>query len=125
MKKLYVHLPGTDKQLSVENEGSSNSLSIDRELSLNCSGYLYAWCFGSNQEVLASPVYIEVPGGRTPDFIQAAKSECAAKLLEDLEDRLSWVNIRARFESDQQRDRLAGIFLAAKDELARRAGSRN
>jgi hypothetical protein len=102
-------------------EESPDGLAIDRELPVDCSGNISASCIGQKQHVVTSPVYVEVPGGRTPDHVQASRAAIRRSLLEDLEEKLSWISTRAWFENAQQRERLAGIFLAAKQELARRA----
>jgi hypothetical protein len=87
------------------------------------SGYVDAYCVGSGQDAVTSAVYIEVVGSRIPDYMRAMSSDCAQKVLSLLEDKLAWIKNRACFEDDHQRDRLAGIFLAAKEELARRVGA--
>jgi hypothetical protein len=119
MQRLTVSLPGRER-LSIDIEESSEGLVIDRELAVDCSGSIFASCIGHKQHAETSPVYVEVTGGRTPDHAQASRAADIRKLLEYLEENLSWINTRALFENEQQRERLVGIFLAAKEELARR-----
>jgi hypothetical protein len=120
MQRLGVYLPGRER-LSIDMDESQERLAIDRELPMDCSGTISASCIGQTQHVATSPIYVEVAGGRTPDHVCASRTADAKDLLKDLEEKVSWINTRACFENDHQRERLIGIFLAAKEELARRA----
>jgi hypothetical protein len=67
-----------------------------------------------------SPIYVQVPGRRPPPDLEAGK-----KLLRHFDDMLEWVRTQARVENEDQRQRLAGIFERAKEEVTKRLGQRS
>ncbi|MFL5246052.1 MAG: CehA/McbA family metallohydrolase [Gemmataceae bacterium] len=108
-----------------ESEGTPASACLEADVPVSSSGWIAARCLGShqlfhrpaNQRVFAhtSPVYIRMEG-RSP----AASPEIVAALARHLDGMADWARTQARCETDQQRERLVGIFLAAKKELHKR-----
>jgi hypothetical protein len=115
-----------DGRVAAESTAGGSSCVLEAEIPAASSGWLAARCTGdrqllgrpANQRVFAhtSPVYVEVEGKpMRPDA--ASVSRFAAELGRMLE----WVAREARCD-DRQRQRLAGVFEAARQELQRRAG---
>jgi hypothetical protein len=120
-EKVEVVVNGST--VGVEDVGVSRTAVFEGDLPIPLGGWLTARCLGGYEDVRAdhvgaqtSPVYATV-GGVTPRPDLAV----LAKLTDHLDHMLEWVRSRGRFENDAQRDRLAGIFLSAKEELERRA----
>ncbi len=68
----------------------------------------------ANQRIFAhtSPCYVDCPGqppAINPDAVQ--------RLVKELDDMLRWVEEKARCDTPAQRDRLAGVFRAARTAL--------
>jgi hypothetical protein len=96
---------------------------VETDVPIAVGGWLAARCIGPYDHHRAdhvgaqtSPIYVTVRG-------EAPRPNAASvrRLVDHLDHVLEWVRSKGRFENDQQRDRLAGIFRAAKEELARRA----
>lgn len=105
--------------------GSPSSAVLETDLPVEASCWLAARCRGehqllhrpANQKVFAhtSPVYVQVEG-------RLFQPEAAAihRFRAALDGMLEWVAHEARCENDAQRQRLAGVFEAARQELLRR-----
>jgi hypothetical protein len=116
IKRLAVSGSGVESHI-VELQDSPQHTVADVELRVESSGWLGAACYGGKRCALTSKIYINVKSCS----LEPLDDRDAASMVQELDKRLSWVQTRARFDNDDQRDRLAGIFLAAKEELARRA----
>jgi len=88
---------------------------LEAELTLPAGGWLTARCRGPEGEAQTSPVYMRVEGQRRP-----ANPTALTCFTEYLEKMLEWVARDGRFESDAQRQRLAGIFRGARTTLVER-----
>jgi hypothetical protein len=107
--------------------GSPSSAVLETDLPVTASGWLAARCQGdhqllsrpANQRVFAhtSPVYVQIDG-KPPQ----ADAVAVAPFLSALDKMLDWVAREARCETAKQREHLAGIFQAARQELLRRQG---
>lgn len=94
--------------------------SIETDVVLSQSGWLAARCSGKQDaslEAHTSPVYVEVAAAPFP-----VDPAAAGRLLASLDASLAWVHDHARCETDEQRQRLAAIFQAARAELLKRQG---
>jgi hypothetical protein len=86
-------------------------------------GWLTAGCFGqqaiadrpANQTVFActSAVYL-----RTPYLQNGDQATAQRRWIAELDASVEWVETRARCETPKQRERLANVFLQAKQKLA-------
>jgi hypothetical protein len=121
LKHLRVLLNG-NSVATARAEGSPSTAVLEMELPVTTSGWIRADCEGARdpfegrvEQAITSPVYVHVRG-RPP----IPRPPTVRRIDNRLSAMLEWVDTKARFENDQQRDRLAGIFLAAKEELARR-----
>jgi len=106
--------------------GSPASAVLETDLPVQASCWLAARCRGehqllhrpANQKVFAhtSPVYVQLEG-------RPFQPEAAAipRFRAALDGMLRWVAEEARCENDAQRQRLADIFEAARQELLRRS----
>jgi hypothetical protein len=99
-------------------EDTPTQKSVDLELPVPRSSWLHVSCFGTHREALTSAVYLQVPGQPLPPDPWTVPS-----FDRQLDSKLEWVWTKARCETERQRERLAGVILAAKEELARRKGS--
>jgi len=103
--------------------GNRQSAVLETEVPTGESAWIAARCWsqerlpGDGQCVYAhtSPVYIEAEGKPL-----RPSAETAAPLLELLDRMLDWAARQAHCESEQQRQHLAGVFQAARQELLRR-----
>jgi hypothetical protein len=98
---------------------SPPSAVLEAEAALPEGGWLLARCVGpyagqaeSWVAAVTSPVYVRVEG-RPP----RPPAATAAALRGHLERMLDWVERKGRFENDQQRQRLAGVFQSALHAL--------
>jgi hypothetical protein len=98
---------------------------VEADVPIPAGGWLAARCIGPYDDfrtdhvgAQSSPIYVTVRG-----VVPRPDAGSRAKLAEHLDHMLEWVRSKGRFENNQQRERLADIFLAAKTELARRAKS--
>ncbi len=95
---------------------------LEADVSLSHSGWLAARAFcprGHNElqrtYAHSSAVYVRVDG--KPPQVDPAE---IAPFIAKLDAMLEWVSHEARCENDAQRQRLADIFQAARQELLRR-----
>jgi hypothetical protein len=97
-----------------EASGSPAAALLEMELPCAEGGWLAARCRGGQTPVLAhtAPIYLQVAGRLRPPNPTAV-----AKLLLRLGEGLAWVEREGRFETDQQRETLVGIFQAAQAML--------
>jgi hypothetical protein len=109
---------------SSECSGSTEA-SIEADVPIPDGGWLAARCIGDYDAHRAdhvgaqtSPIYVTIRGQA-----RHANAVIVAKLTQHLNRMLEWIGSNGRFENDEQRNRLAGIFLAAKEELTKRANS--
>jgi hypothetical protein len=93
-----------------EASGSPSRAFVDADVPITGPGWMAARCGGAQ----ASPIYLRIDG-QAP----AANAVTAAPLMARLNEMLDWVAREARCD-DQQRQRLAGVFEAARQELLRR-----
>jgi hypothetical protein len=108
--------------------GSPTTAVLETDVPLSSSGWLAARCRGepqllhrpANQRVFAhtSPVYVQAEG-RPAAFDLAARNRFVA----ELEGMLAWVAQEARCEQERQREHLAEIIQAARQELLRRGAT--
>jgi hypothetical protein len=122
LKNLCLLLNG-DSAAVARAAGSPSTAVLEMEMPVTTSGWIRAVCEGERDplegrvvQAITSPVYVNILG-RPP----IPKPPTARRIDKRFNAMLEWVHTKGRFENDQHRDRLAGIFLAAKDELARRA----
>jgi hypothetical protein len=111
---------------SAEANGTPAAAILEADVAVPASGWLAARCRGrqqlfsrpANQRVFAhtSPVYVRVQGQPPP-----ADPAAVATLAGRLEQMLEWVEREGRFENDQQRERLAGVFRSAREVLTKHA----
>lgn len=107
---------------SAEPTGSPLSATVEADVALPEGGWLTAQCWGAWDEALegwigaqSSPIYVSVKGRqRQPD------PRTIAAFAGYLHEMLNWVQHKARCD-DRQRQRLAGIFHDARQELLRRS----
>jgi len=119
LKRLCVSGSGIESQL-VDVQDSPHRTIADVVLQVESSGWVSAACYGSKKRsALTSSIYLNVKGHPT----QCIGEKDLAWIDQELDRYLIWVQTKARFENDDQRGRLANIFLAAKVELAKRAHS--
>lgn len=91
--------------------GAITSASIDTEIAISEPGWFYARCSGSGC-AHTSPIYVHVAGqARQPD------GATVAELRQRLEKMLTNVREHGRFENEQQRERMAAVYLAAMEKL--------
>jgi hypothetical protein len=102
--------------------GSPCQAAVEADLPVPGSGWLAARCWGDYDGdkcdwigAQSGPVYVTV--AEKPLRPTAAT---VAPFLAKLDKMLEWVAREARCENDQQRQRLAGVFEAARAELLRR-----
>jgi hypothetical protein len=108
--------------------GTPSSAVLETDVPLSSSGWLAARCRGeqqllqrpANQRVFAhtSPVYVQVAGQPAPVDVAALN-----RFVAELDRMLDWVGRAARSENERQREHLAEIFRAARQELQRRCAS--
>ncbi len=98
--------------------GSPALAELEVDLPGQESGWVAVRCRGQQHGFAHSaPIYLQMEGRpRPPD------SAALAKLVGHLDRALAWVQREGRFENDHQRENLAGIFQAARDELSERQG---
>ena len=104
--------------------GSPYKAALETDIALSSPGWLAARCWGPFRDdwqdwigAQTSPIYVQVAGqGPRPSV------ETVAPLLDKMDKMLDWVARGARCD-DQQRQRLAGIFEAARQELLHRQNS--
>jgi hypothetical protein len=106
--------------------GSLRSAILENEVALPAGGWLAARCRGdeqgfhrpANERVFAhtSPVYVRA-GDRPPPSDPAA----VATLIAQLGQVSDWLRREGRFDNDDQRDHLLGIFAGAREILEKRA----
>jgi hypothetical protein len=102
--------------------GDRLSAVLETEVSASESAWIAARCWGrerlpgDGQCVYAhtSPVHVQVE-----DRPLRPSAETAAPLLAILDRMLDWTTRQARCETEQQRQHLAGVFQAARQELLR------
>jgi hypothetical protein len=105
---------------------AGEALIIETDVNLPAGGWATACCWGlwhwdhwpRWEAAQASPVYVRVTGLRAP-----VNSKAAAGFMDDLDTMLEWVARAGRFETDKQRERLAGIFRSARKVLEGRVSS--
>jgi hypothetical protein len=92
---------------------------IETELELTCSGWLAARCTFTDDvfhkvhtNAHTSPVYLCLDGKAAPVDTLALRRIC-----ESFDHGLRWVEHEARCETPKQRERLANVFLQAKQKL--------
>jgi len=86
---------------------------LEAEVALPVGGWVIARCRGPQGLAQTSPVYVRGEGQRPP-----ADPALLAHFTGYLEEMLQWVAREGRFESDAQRERLAGIFQDARTILS-------
>jgi hypothetical protein len=122
-EKLEVILNGL-VIASAKGTGSPCEAILEGSCAAPEGGWLATRCCGDRHPPLpgharhgahSGPVYLRIDG-------QSFKPEKAAidLLNQSLEESMAVLHKRCRFDTDQQRERLAGIFLAAKEELRKR-----
>jgi hypothetical protein len=105
--------------------GSPTTTVLEADVPLPSSGWLAARCRGehqllhrpANQRVFAhtSPVYVQEEGA--PAAVDAG---AVNRFVAELDRMLDWAAREARCENERQRERLAEVFRAARQELLRR-----
>ncbi len=105
--------------------GNPATAVLEEDLVLPGPGWLAARCWREEGEIgegyyncfaaHTSPVYVEAPGRPVP-----VDPEARARLIERINRIGAWADQTCRFETEAQRQRLAGIFREAQEELARR-----
>jgi hypothetical protein len=105
-----------------EAAGSPSRAAVEAEIAMTDPGWLAARCWGPYVEgredwvgAQTSPVYVRIDS-KSPRPDAAA----VAPFLAKLEKMLEWVEREARCPTDRDRQRLAAVFEAAKQELLRR-----
>ena len=104
-------------------EGSPTAVAVfDAEVRIPAGGWLAARCGSAhqlftqpgNQRVFAhtSPIYLQRAGHPVP-----VDPAALALFIRDLDHLLEWTASRGRFANDRQRERLAGIYRAARQKL--------
>jgi hypothetical protein len=122
LSRLRVLLNGK-AVASARADGSPSTATVELDLPVSKPGWIRAVSEGPREPLegrlimaISSPVYVHVNGqSPRPD------KRTANRFDSRLDSTLEWVRTHGRFESEHQRDRLAGIFLAAREELERRA----
>jgi hypothetical protein len=93
-----------------EASGSPSHASIETDSPITAPGWMTARCGGAQ----SSPIYLRINGqAPTPSAVTIAP------LMAQLDKMIEWVVREARCDA-QQRQRLAGVFEAARQELSRR-----
>jgi hypothetical protein len=100
-----------------EASGTPSHAFIDADASITSPGWMTARCWGSFG-AQSSPVYVGIDGK-----MERPNPAMIAPLMARLDEMLEWAAREARCD-DQQRQRLAGVFEAARQELLRR-GEKN
>jgi hypothetical protein len=95
-----------------EASGSPSHAFIEADVPITAPGWIAVQCEGAQ----SSPIYLRI-NGQAP----APNAVTIAPLMAQLDKMLDWVARKARCE-DHQRQRLAGVFEAARQELLRRLG---
>jgi hypothetical protein len=93
-----------------EASGAPCHASVETDVPITAPGWMTARCRGAQ----ASPIYFRI-AGQAP----APNAVAVAPFMGQLDKMLEWVAREARCD-DQQRQRLAGVFEAARQELLRR-----
>jgi len=93
-----------------EASGAPCHASVKTDVPITAPGWMTARCGGAQ----ASPIYLRI-NGQAP----APNAAAFAPFMAKLDKMLEWVAREARCD-DQQRQRLAGVFEAARQELLRR-----
>jgi hypothetical protein len=121
LNKLHVLLNGESVAVA-RASGSPSVASVELELSTRTSGWIRVLCEGPRDPIegrmvqaFSSPVFVQVHGHPCQP-----KRSTVRQIEERLDAMLEWVHTKGRLGNDKQGDRLAGIFIAAKEELARR-----
>jgi hypothetical protein len=96
-----------------EASGAPSHASLETDVPITIPGWMTARCSGPFN-ALSSPVYIGI-GGKTA----RPNSAAVAPLMAKLDKMLEWVTREARCD-DQQRQRLVGVFEAARQVLSSR-----
>jgi hypothetical protein len=103
--------------------GEPASATLEAEVTLPSGGWLVARCWGDYDDAMeewvaaiTSPVYLTVAGQRP-----RTDPATLVPLFDQLDRMVEWVNREGRFENDQQRQRLAGVFESAREALLRKA----
>ena len=99
-------------------EGDRRSAAIEVEVPVTGSGWLAARCRGGNGSAIrahTSPVYMRMEGRP-----MRPSADTIAPLLAVLDRTLAWVRREARCAADKQREQLAEILEAGRQELLRR-----
>lgn len=103
---------------STVSEGIS-SCNLELEVPMHESGWLWARCQGAFDEdalcdhaAISSAVQLQIEG-KPPRVDPGAVERLQAQLNADLD----WVNHHCRFDSDQQRQRMASVYRTAKQRL--------
>ncbi len=96
-----------------EPSGSPSCASLEADIPITAPGWLMARCWGPFG-AQSSPAYVTV-GGKSAH----PSAAMIAPLMASLDKMLEWVAREARCD-DQQRQRLAGVFEAARQELLHR-----
>jgi hypothetical protein len=101
-----------------EASGTPSHAFIDADASITAPGWMAARCWGPFG-AQSSPVYVGIDRK-----MEHPNPAMIAPLMARLDDMLEWVAREARCD-DQQRQRLAGVFGAARQELLRRGEKKN
>jgi len=97
---------------------SCDGAKCEHELTLPAGGWVAARCWGGGRLLAhTSPVYVRVPG--VPPVVDPT---AIAGLDRHLARAREWVESAGRFTNPKSRDRLIGIFDAARKALLARAG---
>jgi hypothetical protein len=83
---------------------------IEADIPVGKGGWLAARC---GQAAHTSPVYVQVEGKPPPP-----SAEALTFVTKHLDEMVEWVAREGRYESPQQRQRLAGVFTSALEVLA-------
>jgi hypothetical protein len=104
---------------------NATSAVLETDLPVPSSGWLAARCRGE-QQLLHRPANQRVFAHTSPVYVQAEGSPAAVdagavnRFTAELDRMLDWVAREARCENERQREHLAEIFQAARQELRRR-----
>jgi hypothetical protein len=124
-ERLEVVFGGTPVCGTATLEDAPTTVAIEADVVISASGWLAARCGGPHrlysgdgaQTVAAhtSPIYVRVAGQPIrPD------PDTATPLFRLLDNTSQWVEKEACFTDEKQRERLAGIFQAARNVLAKK-----
>jgi hypothetical protein len=107
----------------IEPAGSPACAVVESDVSLPAGGWLLARCWGEYDDALeqwiaaqTSPIYVEVEG-----HAPRADPMKLDHFRGHLDQMLEWAQSKARCQSEQQRQRLAGIFANAREILESRS----